>query len=101
MLRTHEIFQGYYYYHHVGGNRDEREKFKSHEHYEDLIRWCALYDQKSFDPEYPNLPLAFFIPLVEKVLLERPAFWWDKDHPARATVTGNKMNEGGLQEIVL
>jgi predicted HD phosphohydrolase len=89
MLRHHEVFQGYYYFHYFGANRDERERFSDSEHYDDLVRWCQVYDQASFDPNYPELPQKFFVPMVREVF-SRQAFWWDPSHPARMAVTGAK-----------
>ena len=97
MLRNHEVFQGYYYFHHFGGNRDERLQFKDHEWYQDLADWCENYDQAGFDPGYPSLPFDFFIPMVEQVLAREP-FWWDPKHPKRAAVTGIA-SEGSKAEL--
>jgi predicted HD phosphohydrolase len=63
----HGIFQGYYFFHHVGMNRDMREAFRGHEHFEDTARFCELYDQSSFDPAFENAPLEFFEPMVRRV----------------------------------
>jgi len=87
MLRNHEVFQGYYYFHHFGGNRELRQKHTSHEHYQSLIDWCAKYDQKSFDPSYPSLPVSFFKPIVDRVFKRKP-YWWAEDHPLANAVTG-------------
>lgn len=63
----HGIFQGYYFFHHVGMNRDMREAFRGHEYFEDTARFCELYDQSSFDPAFENAPLEFFEPMVRRV----------------------------------
>lgn len=63
----HGIFQGYYFFHHVGMNRDMREAFRGHEHFEETARFCELYDQSSFDPAFENAPLIFFEPMVRRV----------------------------------
>ncbi len=34
LVKQHPVFQGYYYYHHVGRDRDERERFRGHPHFE-------------------------------------------------------------------
>jgi predicted HD phosphohydrolase len=52
-------------------NRDLREAFRGHEHFEDTARFCELYDQTAFDPEYDCAPLDFFEPMVRRVF-ERP-----------------------------
>ena len=68
MVEHHGVFQGYYFFHHLGMNRDMREAFRGHEHFEDTARFCEQYDQSSFDPGYDSAPLAFFEPMVQRVL---------------------------------
>ena len=48
-------------------NRDMREAFRGHEHFEDTARFCELYDQTAFDPAYDSAPLEFFEPMVRRV----------------------------------
>lgn len=71
MCQNHGVFQGYYFFHHLGMNRDLREAFRGHEHFEDTARFCELYDQSAFDPAYDSAPLEFFEPMVRRVF-ERP-----------------------------
>lgn len=67
IAERHGIFQGYYFFHHIGMNRDMREAFRGHEHFEDTARFCELYDQSAFDPAYDSAPLTFFEPMVRRV----------------------------------
>ena len=67
MVEHHGIFQGYYFFHHLGMNRDMREAFRGHEHFEDTARFCELYDQAAFDGNYESAPLEFFEPMVGRV----------------------------------
>ncbi len=67
IVKHHAIFQGYYFFHHLGLDRNLRDRFKSHPHSRDCVEFCAKYDQNSFDPEYDTLPLDAFEPLVRKV----------------------------------
>jgi len=71
MVAHHGIFQGYYFFHYLGMNRDMREAFRGHEHFEDTARFCEIYDQSAFDPSYDSAPLEFFVPMVRRVF-ERP-----------------------------
>lgn len=92
MVREHEVFQGYYYFHHMGGDRNARDQLletvPNASWWSLTERWCRLYDQTSFDPEYPSMPLGALEPLVRRVL-SRPPYWWAENaHPKRATVTG-------------
>jgi predicted HD phosphohydrolase len=71
IVEHHGIFQGYYFFDHLGMNRDMREAFRGHEHFEDTARFCELYDQSAFDAAYDSAPLEFFEPMVRRVF-ERP-----------------------------
>ncbi|MDP9422331.1 MAG: HD domain-containing protein [Pseudomonadota bacterium] len=71
MCQNHGVFQGYYFFHHLGMNRDMREAFRGHEHFEDTARFCELYDQSAFDPAYESAPLEYFEPMLRRVF-ERP-----------------------------
>lgn len=63
----HGVFQGYYFFHYIGLDRDMREAFRGHPHFEDAARFCELYDQTAFDPGYENAPLDFFEPMLKRV----------------------------------
>ncbi len=67
MLEHHGIFQGYYFFHHLGLDRDMREQFRGHEHFEHTARFCHMYDQSAFDPAYDSMPLEAFEPMVQRV----------------------------------
>jgi len=62
----------YYYAHHLGENKNEREKFKDHKYYKDTIDFCEKWDQKSFDPAYKSLNLKDFEPYVKKIFSRTP-----------------------------
>ncbi len=71
MVDKHGIFQGYYFFHFIGADKDMRDKFAGHEHFDLTEEFCADYDQVSFDPAYDTLPLEHFEPLVRE-LMARP-----------------------------
>ncbi len=77
IIRHHGIFQGYYYFHHTGGNRDERERYRGHPWFEACAAFCENWDQNSFDPNYDTMPLAAFEPMVRRIL-GRKAFAWQE-----------------------
>tara|TARA_B100001121_G_scaffold294222_1_gene297492 strand:+ start:41 stop:598 length:558 start_codon:yes stop_codon:yes gene_type:complete len=72
IIEKHGEFQMYYYAHHLGGNRNIRDKYKGHKYYQDTINFCEKYDQSSFDPNYESLPLEFFRPMVKKIFSRKP-----------------------------
>jgi len=72
IVEKHGIFQLYYYAHHLGYNKDEREKYKGHKYYKDTIDFCENWDQKSFDPNFKSLKLKDFEPYVKKIFSRTP-----------------------------
>lgn len=87
LLAHHEIFQGYYYFgYYEGLNVNQRDMFQDNEYYNWTVTWCELYDQASFDPDYPSLPLDALLPVVKRVLA-RPQYWWNPSHPKAGAVS--------------
>ena len=72
IVEKHGIFQLYYYAHHLGYNKDERESYKGHKYYKDTIDFCENWDQKSFDPNFKSLTLKDFEPYVKKIFKRTP-----------------------------
>ena len=72
IVKKHGVFQLYYYAHHIGGNKNEREKYKGHKYYIDTINFCENWDQKSFDPNFKSLTLKDFEPCVKKIFSRTP-----------------------------
>jgi predicted HD phosphohydrolase len=68
MMDKHGIFQGYYFFHHLGLDRDMREQYRGHPHFEYCAQFCHMYDQNSFDPAYESMPLEAFEPMLRRVL---------------------------------
>ena len=72
VVRHHGLFQGYYYFHHLGGDRDARDRYAASPHYDRCVDFCASYDQNCFDPDYDDLPVEEFVPLLEQVFSQPP-----------------------------
>ena len=72
IIEKHGEFQMYYYAHHLGGNRNQREKYKGHKYYQDTLNFCENWDQKSFDPNYKSLSLKEFEPFVKEIFSRKP-----------------------------
>ena len=72
IIEKHGEFQMYYYAHHLGGNRNEKDKYKGHKYYKDTVDFCENWDQKSFDPNYKSLTLKDFEPYVKKIFSRTP-----------------------------
>lgn len=71
MVEKHAIFQGYYFFHHLGLDREMREQFRGHPDFEYTAQFCHLYDQSAFDPNYDSMPIEAFVPMLHRVF-ERP-----------------------------
>ncbi len=72
VVKHHGIFQGYYYFHHLGGDRDARDRYRQSPHFEACVRFCHNYDQNCFDPDYPTIAIDDFLPLLHEVF-DRPS----------------------------
>ncbi|MEC9395354.1 MAG: HD domain-containing protein [Actinomycetota bacterium] len=64
IIRHHGLFQGYYYFHHLGADRDAREAFRDHEWFDDCAAFCEEYDQNCFERNHDTIALEEFEPMV-------------------------------------
>ena len=74
IILHHGLFQTYYSAHHLGGDRNARDKFKDHKNYQDTVDFCEKYDQSSFDPNYKSMSLEEFEPMVKKIFDRKPFY---------------------------
>ena len=72
IVKMHGEFQMYYYAHHLGKDRNLRDKYKDHKYYKDTLMFCENWDQTSFDPNFKSLTLKDFEPIVKKVFSRKP-----------------------------
>lgn len=68
MVEHHGIFQGYYFFHFAGLDRNMRDRFRGHPAFERTAMFCARHDQNAFDPAYDTMPLSAFEPMVHRVM---------------------------------
>ena len=71
IVEHHGVFQGYYFFHFLGLDREMREKFRGHPHFEKTEEFCRLFDQAAFDPNFRSMPLEAFEPMIQR-LFRRP-----------------------------
>ena len=71
IVQHHGIFQGHYFFHYIGLDRDMRDRFSGHPYAAACAEFCEKYDQPAFDPDYDTLPLDVFEPMVMR-LCARP-----------------------------
>ena len=67
MVKHHAIFQGYNFFHHVGLDRDMRERFRGTEHFDRTEAFIARYDNPAFDAAKPKLSLDLFDGMIRRV----------------------------------
>ena len=67
IVQHHGIFQGVNFFHHIGLDRNMREQFIGHPHFDATAEFIEKYDCPAFDPEYDSLPLEFFEPMVTRL----------------------------------
>jgi predicted HD phosphohydrolase len=71
VVEKHGEFQRLYYAHHLGGDRNSREKHRDHPYFEDCAEFCERWDQSSFDPDYPHENVGFFRDMVREVFARK------------------------------
>jgi predicted HD phosphohydrolase len=68
LVEHHAEFQGYYFFHHLGLNRDMRERHRGHPQYDATVEFCADFDSPAFDAAYDTPPLEHYEPLVRSMM---------------------------------
>ncbi len=76
IIEKHGEFQMYYYAHHLGGNRNQRDKYKEHKYYKDTLDFCEKWDQSSFDPHFKSLTIQDFEPMIKNIFSRKPYTYW-------------------------
>ncbi len=72
MLRHHQIFQAWHFTTLPGAERDGRERFRGHPHFEWTARFVARYDQTTIRADFECLPIAAFEPMVRRFYAKAP-----------------------------
>ena len=67
MVKHHGIFQGHYFFHHLGMDRDMRDQLRNHPCYDRTEEFCECYDNPAFDEHYDTLPIVEFMPILQRV----------------------------------
>ena len=70
MVQHHGIFQGHYFFHHIGLDRNLRDNFKAHPSYERTAEFCELYDNPACDPKAETLPIEEFTPMLRRLMAQ-------------------------------
>ncbi|MGR8921488.1 MAG: HD domain-containing protein [Gammaproteobacteria bacterium] len=70
MIEHHGVFQGYNFFHHIGMDRNMRDRFRDSPYFDYTAEFIAKYDDPAFDASKPRLELTTFEPLVRRVFAE-------------------------------
>lgn len=70
MVKHHGVFQLYFFGHLSDEDRNRRDLWRDHSNFDLTAEFCERYDQSSFDPNYPTLPIGEFEPMVRRVFAE-------------------------------
>ena len=71
-VKYHGVFQEYHFVHHLGRDRNGRDRYKNHPHYQACLDFCEKWDQASFDPDYDTEQIEHFEPLVRRMFAREP-----------------------------
>ena len=66
MVEHHGIFQGYYFWHHIGADPNTRENYRDSPYFEYTEEFCHKYDQTALDPGTTRQRLDTFVPIIER-----------------------------------
>ncbi|MBA1147299.1 HD domain-containing protein [Ectothiorhodospiraceae bacterium WFHF3C12] len=66
IVKHHAIFQGYYFFHHLGMDRNLRDRFRDHPLFRETAVFCEKYDAAAFDPDAETYPLEHFEPAIRR-----------------------------------
>ena len=80
IVKTHGVFQMYYYGEQMGLNKNARDCFREHEWFDDAVEFCEKYDENCFDPAYDSKPLSFFSSMLQEVFTRKPVFGEQHTH---------------------
>jgi predicted HD phosphohydrolase len=67
VIEVHQDFQGRHYYGHLHMDPEARRQYEGDRRFSLAEQFADDWDQTSFDPDYPPVPLEHFEPLVREV----------------------------------
>ena len=84
IVKHHGIFQGYYFFHYLGLDQNMRDRFKGNENWQACAEFCEKYDQNCFDPDYENMSIEEFEPMVRQVFARPKRSIYLRKNPSQA-----------------
>jgi predicted HD phosphohydrolase len=82
IVEHHAEFQGYYFFHHLGLDRDIRDRHRGHPQYDATAEFCAEFDSPAFDASYPTPTLEHYEPLVRSLMASPVRSLYMQQEPA-------------------
>ena len=72
MLRHHAAFQLYHCHQYPGIDRDARDRWRDHPHFQWTAEFVEKYDQNAIQPDYREISLDTFEPMVQRLFAKSP-----------------------------
>ena len=72
MLVHHAVFQDFHCRGHPGIDRHQRERWRGHPAFARTAEFVARFDQDAMDPDYENMPIEAFEPMVHRLFAKPP-----------------------------
>ena len=72
MLRHHAAFQLYHCHEYPGIDRDARDRWRDHPHFQWTAEFVEKYDQNAIQPDYREISLDTFEPMVQRLFAKSP-----------------------------
>lgn len=72
MLEHHQVFQDYHCPQHPTLDPHARERWRGHPAFVVTAEFVAMFDQAAMDPDYDNMPLEAFEPMVQRLFARPP-----------------------------
>ena len=72
MLRHHAAFQLYHCHQYPGIDRDARDRWRDHPHFQWTVEFVEKYDQNAIQPDYREISLDTFEPMVQRLFAKSP-----------------------------
>lgn len=81
LIANHHAFQGYFYFEHIGLDKNMRDKYKGHPWFDDAMIFCDKYDMPAFNPDMEFMSLEDFEPMVRRLLMAPKKSIWVPNPP--------------------
>ncbi len=81
LVANHHAFQGYYYFEHIGLDKNMRDQYLEHPWFQYAIDFCDKYDMPAFNPDMEYMSLDDFEPMIRRLLMAPKKSIWVPNPP--------------------